>query len=224
MAWQLTYGPIPAGEGHHGTCVLHHCDNPPCVNPAHLFLGTNRDNMLDASRKGRHFTYFGEATTGARNPRAKSASTVLAILAASPTLSHRRTAREFGVGDQLVGLIRSGDHWIFRDGALGQEVRVLTLQEQAEIRPDPSFTTSPDPGSVGVTPSCPGERENSGPVPSPRARGPHNFQTAECASPGALVDSPAACCVAAGDPLNDDDQGVEALAVETQGARLEPQH
>lgn len=48
MAWEVTNGKIPDG-----LFVCHHCDNPPCCNPAHLFVGTNSDNMKDASSKGR---------------------------------------------------------------------------------------------------------------------------------------------------------------------------
>jgi len=49
FAWESVYGPIPDG-----LFVLHECDNPPCVNPAHLFLGTKRDNRLDCIIKGRN--------------------------------------------------------------------------------------------------------------------------------------------------------------------------
>ena len=46
-------GPIPDADGYHGMCVLHRCDNPSCVNPDHLFFGTNEDNVHDMDAKGR---------------------------------------------------------------------------------------------------------------------------------------------------------------------------
>lgn len=51
VAWTLLVGPIPAGRN-----VLHRCDNPPCGNPDHLFLGSQSDNMRDAWNKGRGCT------------------------------------------------------------------------------------------------------------------------------------------------------------------------
>lgn len=48
VAWMLTNGPIPQG-----LVVCHRCDNPPCCNPAHLFLGTKLDNDKDRIAKGR---------------------------------------------------------------------------------------------------------------------------------------------------------------------------
>lgn len=53
LSWEIHNGPIPPGKGAHGTCVLHRCDNRTCVNPAHLFLGSNADNMHDKVVKGR---------------------------------------------------------------------------------------------------------------------------------------------------------------------------
>lgn len=47
VAWTLIFGPIPKGKQ-----VLHKCDNPPCFNPTHLFLGTQKENIADMMAKG----------------------------------------------------------------------------------------------------------------------------------------------------------------------------
>lgn len=63
-AWTLTFGPIPDG-----LCVLHHCDNPPCCNPAHLYCGTQKNNAEDRVNRGRNVnppTQRGEDNQGAK--------------------------------------------------------------------------------------------------------------------------------------------------------------
>src|ERR1019366_3384667 len=71
-SWELHHGPIPPSDGLIVTCVCHHCDNPRCVRPDHLFLGTQGDNMRDMAEKGRGARHAGES-----NPRAKLTAAIV---------------------------------------------------------------------------------------------------------------------------------------------------
>jgi hypothetical protein len=94
-AWEVARGGIPAGM-----YVCHHCDNPPCFLPAHLFLGTNSDNQRDAVAKGRKPR--GEQHLGARLTDAQ----VEEIRAT--TGNQREIAKRYGVSQSLVSRLRSG--------------------------------------------------------------------------------------------------------------------
>lgn len=54
-----------------GLCVMHSCDNPCCVNPAHLSLGTRKDNTQDMLRKGRGLPFGGKGMIGKKQPKTK---------------------------------------------------------------------------------------------------------------------------------------------------------
>lgn len=90
--------PIPAG-----LVVMHTCDNPACVNPRHLVLGTQAENVADKMEKRRH--RVGERTWNARltTEQASAAKT-------DPSPAHV-VARRFGVNEATVRAIRGGRSW-----------------------------------------------------------------------------------------------------------------
>lgn len=104
VAWELAHGPIPKGDGYHGTCVLHKCDHPWCVNEAHLFLGTIRDNHNDMYAKGR-------GLTGERNGQHKLTETEVIAIRTDTHSTNTELARVFGVKHQAVSKIRRGQRW-----------------------------------------------------------------------------------------------------------------
>lgn len=109
-AWTLFYGPIPDG-----LAVLHHCDNPPCCRPDHLFLGTQADNVADRNAKGRtsHHVNLNQAR-GERMPNAKlTADQVREIrrLYRTGQYVHNQLAEQFGVSPSLIGYVIAGRAW-----------------------------------------------------------------------------------------------------------------
>lgn len=98
VMWRLTHGPIP--EGLH---ILHRCDVPLCVNPAHLFLGTNIDNIRDCVQKGRN-------NRGERNGHAKL-TTENVLYIRSSDKPKEVLAQELGVSKWAVHHVRYGRRW-----------------------------------------------------------------------------------------------------------------
>lgn len=104
IAYRLYVGPIPPGM-----CVCHTCDNPPCVNPAHLFLGTCADNQRDMIAKGRAVHPAGEQ----RPDAVLTADAVRQIrkLAGAPGVTQRKLAAMFGVSPTIISLVITGKRW-----------------------------------------------------------------------------------------------------------------
>jgi hypothetical protein len=102
FSWEIHYGKIPIG-----LCVCHTCDNPTCVRPDHLFIGTRSDNMRDMVNKGRSII---PRIHGENHPFAKlKIPQVLAIRASN--LSIIELAEDYGVSITTITCIRKHLTW-----------------------------------------------------------------------------------------------------------------
>lgn len=115
MAYSATHGPIPEG-----LLVCHKCDNPRCVRPSHLFLGTCKDNVHDCIRKGRcssgdsHWLRRTPGVmAGEANPHAMlTESQVIAMLTClSDGMTRQEVADKFKVRKEIVSRIDRGKSW-----------------------------------------------------------------------------------------------------------------
>lgn len=99
VAWELAYGPVPDGM-----FVCHHCDNPLCVRPEHLFLGTHTDNMADRAEKGR-------AANGEAHGRSKLCEVDVRLIRDIQGQTCQAIADWFGVDTSTVSDIRNRRAW-----------------------------------------------------------------------------------------------------------------
>jgi hypothetical protein len=98
LAYEMFVGPIPDGM-----FVCHHCDNPPCCNPDHLFIGRHADNSADMKAKGRQ-------ARGSRQHKAKLTEEAVAAIRSSDG-SDRALASLYGVTPQNIMAVRKGLTW-----------------------------------------------------------------------------------------------------------------
>jgi len=103
-SWTIENGKIPKG-----LWILHHCDNPPCVRPDHLFLGTAKDNKVDSMQKGRL-----NPTRGEKSAQAKLTNELVLRMRevyANGQYTYKELGNMFGMSKSHTGGIIRKDFW-----------------------------------------------------------------------------------------------------------------
>ena len=108
VAWMLFRGPIPKANNRYGTMnVLHHCDNPKCVNPQHLFIGDQADNVRDAVAKQR---WGKRGCQGERHGRSRLKEKDVREIRRS-SLSTQQLAVKYKVSKSAIQHVLKGRSW-----------------------------------------------------------------------------------------------------------------
>lgn len=138
MTYALHHGALPEFIDGKPAWVLHTCDNPPCCNPKHLFLGTSRDNIDDMLAKGR-------SAKGEKHGRAVVTDSKVRLIRASNETS-KTLAGKFGMSESGIAAIRSKANWRHIDPDAPKPARrrgaqiwsaKLTEAQVSAIRVDP---------------------------------------------------------------------------------------
>lgn len=96
LSWRARNGAVPSGMS-----VLHRCDNPACINPDHLFIGSQKDNLADMARKGRH---------GLARLVREDIPVIRRLVAEGRTLVE--VAKRYNVTPETIGYIKNHKIWL----------------------------------------------------------------------------------------------------------------
>jgi len=101
ISYEIHIGPITEGM-----IICHHCDNPPCVNPSHLFMGTHKDNVIDKKSKGRDII-------GEKNGRSKLTEKDIPVIRRLLSNKVRQIdiAKQFALAHRTISAINTGHTW-----------------------------------------------------------------------------------------------------------------
>lgn len=119
VVWELTRGPIPAG-----LVICHSCDIPPCVNPDHLFIGTQADNLADARLKGRLREYLPRTFKFTPDERLR----IFQLPARRGLVTE--LAKQYGVTKTAISRIRAG---LFTRPDVFERVPFVNLRVRGEV-------------------------------------------------------------------------------------------
>ena len=97
VVFELYIGPIPKG-----LCVLHKCDNKPCINPEHLFLGTKADNAHDRDRKGRTILHLENLI-----PKTSKITRAQVIKIKNDNRKQKEIGADYGLSQQQISRIKN---------------------------------------------------------------------------------------------------------------------
>lgn len=103
LSWKVYKGTIPPG-----IFVCHKCDNPKCINPEHLFLGTCADNIEDACRKGRMKIPKESHMSNENHQVSKLTDDQVKFIRNNPQISGRNLSRMFGLTESCISMARTG--------------------------------------------------------------------------------------------------------------------
>ena len=142
VSWIIHYGEIPEGEGAHGTVVMHICDNPGCVNPKHLRLGTQSDNVKDMDAKFRHVSGEWQTRKGVDHFRSAFKDQADIDLICATIRQTKALAEKYGVDVCTIKRIR------LRNGIKGADVAKFAPKAPTQEVID--FIRSTPPGTRGL--------------------------------------------------------------------------
>lgn len=135
LVYEMTYGPIPAS-----LMVLHRCDNPSCVRPEHLFLGTAKDNARDMALKGRTWQqqHPERVKRGGKHGNAKfTDDQVLTIREAFASgVGMEELARQWGVTPTTIARMISGEGWTHLPNVGAERYRTMDRPRAPKLTAD----------------------------------------------------------------------------------------
>lgn len=139
VSWILHNGDIPKGEGAHGSVVMHICDNPLCVNPKHLRLGTQGENVKDMMAKSRHVVGEFQKRKGVDHFRSSFKDQADIDLICATEGNTKELAEQYGVAESTIKRVRRRNG-VVRDDAEKFVNKPISDEAIEHIRSTPKGT------------------------------------------------------------------------------------